>query len=208
MVLADLVIPSRHTWSYRSNQSPSYTKWRGVVRFYKIVVLCVALSPLVGIAQAQWELETDPTAYALKGFSAHVGHPILHGRLRLQLGTYGAETPVWIHGNSGFTENSRGVTFKLDYFPLRPLGGLFVGADSNYSHLRYELDQTHERTYRDIAALGPRVGYRFDVGKHFYVSPWVSVDYQFNAKNVTISGKTFHESRYSVFPAVHVGWRF
>jgi hypothetical protein len=30
--------------------------------------------------------------------------------------------------------------------------------------------------------------------------------YQFNATDVTISGKTFHEKKYSVFPALHFGW--
>lgn len=116
--------------------------------------------------------------------------------------------PSGIHGNSGFIEDSRGVTLKFDYFPLRRSGGLFFGADGNYARVRYELNQTHERTYRNIVGLGPRVGYRFNFGEHLYVSPWVSVDYQFNAKDVTMSGKIFHESRYSVFPAVHLGWRF
>jgi hypothetical protein len=176
--------------------------------FCKIIVLCTALSLWPAFARAQWEAEADPTAYALKGFSAHVGHSIFDGRSRLQFGAFGAETPEWIHGNSGFTENSRGVTLKVDYFPLRPSDGWFVGADSNYARVRYELNQTHERTYRNLVGLGPRVGYRFNFGKHLYVSPWVSVDYQLNAKDVMISGKTFHESRCSVFPALHLGWRF
>jgi hypothetical protein len=176
--------------------------------FYRIIVLGVSLSLLPAVAQAQWETEADPAAYALKGFSAHLGHPIFGGKLRLQFGAFGAETPEWIHGNIGFAENSRGVTFKCDYFPLRPLDGLFVGADSNYSRVRYELEATHERTYRNIVGLGPRVGYRVNFAKHFYISPWVSVDYQFNARNVTISQKVFHETRYSFFPAVHLGWRF
>jgi hypothetical protein len=176
--------------------------------FCRIIVLCAVHLLFSAVAQAQWEVEADPTPYGLKGFSAHVGHPISDGRSRLQFGAFGAQTPEWIHGNIGFTEDSRGLTFKVDYFPLRPLSGLFVGADSNYARVRYELDGTHERTHRNIAGLGPRVGYRFNFGKHLYVSPWVSVDYQFNAKNVTISGKIFHEARYSVFPAVHLGWRF
>lgn len=178
------------------------------MRFYKFLFFCVPffLGPVT--TQAQWEVESDPTAYALNGFSAHVGHPVFDGRLRLQVGAFGAETPEWIHANSGFTEDSRGGTFKIDFFPLRPLSGLFVGADSNYSQVRYELEETHERTYRNMVGLGPRVGYRFNVGKHLYLSPWASLDYQFNAKDVSISGKTFHEKKYSLFPAVHVGWRF
>lgn len=175
------------------------------LQFFSILRSLVLLS---ATANAQWEAEVDPTAYALKGFSAHVGRPIFAGRLRLQAGAFGAETPEWIHGNSGFTEYSSGGTFKVDCFLLRPLSGLFVGLDSNYSRVRYELDQTHERRYRDMVGLGPRVGYRFDVGNHFYMSPWFSVDRQFNAKDVSISGKTFHEKEYSLFAAVHLGWRF
>lgn len=178
------------------------------MKAYKFLLLCCSFFLGTFTAQAQWEVESDPTAYALKGFSAHVGHPIFDGRVRLQAGTFGAETPEWMHGNSGFTEYSSGGTFKIDCFPLRPVSGLFVGADSNYSRVRYELDQTHERAYRNLVGFGPRVGYRFNVGKHLYVSPWLSVDYQFNAKDVSISGKTFHEKEYSVFPAVHLGWRF
>jgi len=63
--------------------------------FCKIIVLCTAFSLLPAFAQAQWEGEADPTAYALKGFSAHVGHPIFDGRSRLQFGAFGAETPQW-----------------------------------------------------------------------------------------------------------------
>jgi hypothetical protein len=176
--------------------------------FGKIVGLTAALTLFSAVAQAQWEAEADPTAYALEGFSVDLGHPILGERFRVQLGAFGAETPEWVHGNSGFAENSLGLTFKFDYFPLRPSSGLFLGADSNYSWVRYELNQTHEHVDRNIVGLGPRVGYRLNFGKHFYLSPWVSVDYQFNAKDVTISGKTFHENRYSVFPALHLGWTF
>jgi hypothetical protein len=40
------------------------------------------------------------------------------------------------------------------------------------------------------------------------MSPWISLGYPCNAKDVTISGKKFHVARYSVFTAVHLGWKF
>ena len=83
-----------------------------------------------------------------------------------------------------------------------------IGGRFGLRQLRKELDQTHERTYRNIVGLGPRVGYRFNLGKRLYIGPWVSVGYQFNAKDVTISGKMFHEDWYSLFPAAHLGWKF
>ena len=176
--------------------------------FYRLLFCCTLLFSGSAFAHVQWEVEADPMAYALKGFSAHVARPFSAGRFRLQLGTYGAELPQWTYGNSAFTVNSRGGTIKFDYFPLRPLDGLFFGVDSNYSHVRYELNQTHERRYNNITGLGPRVGYRFNVGEHFYVSPWISLDYQFGAKDVSVAGETVRGNKYSVFPTVHLGWRF
>lgn len=208
MFLSDRVIPTRLTPSYRSNWDYQHQKEVSTLRFWKIILFCAAFSILPAVAHAQWEVEADPTAYALKGFSAHVGHPIFAGKAHIQLGTFGAETPEWIHGNSGFTENSRGATFKFDLFLQRPRSGLFIGVDSNEARVRYALDSTGERAYRNLFGLGPRIGYRFNLRDHLYISPWVAVDYQFNARDVVISGKTFHESAYSVFPAVHIGWSF
>jgi hypothetical protein len=63
------------------------------MRFYKFLFFCVPFFLGRVTAQAQWEVESDPTAYALDGFSGHVGHPVFDGRLRLQVGVFGAETP-------------------------------------------------------------------------------------------------------------------
>jgi hypothetical protein len=175
---------------------------------WKLFLLCVILSFSPLAAHAQWEVEADPAAYALSGYSIHVGDPILSGKSRLQFGAFAAETPEWVHGNSGWTEKSHGATFKFDYFPFHPLRGLFFGLDTSYARVRYTLQQTHEKTYQNVVGLGPRIGYRFDIGRHFYVSPWVSVDYQFGAKDVVLSGKTFEQGKIAVFPAVHLGWRF
>jgi hypothetical protein len=40
------------------------------------------LSFLPAAASAQWEVEADPTAYAVSGYSAHVAHPIFDGKSR------------------------------------------------------------------------------------------------------------------------------
>ena len=178
------------------------------MRLWRPFFLCVVSTFVPLAAHAQWEVEADPTAYALKGYSVHVAHTLWDGKSRLQFGAFGAETPEWVHGNEGWTENSRGVTFKLDYYPLQRLRGLFVGLDSNYARVRYKLQETGESRHENIVGLGPRIGYRFDVGEHLYFSPWVSLDYQFGAKDINISGKTFEQGRLSIFPAVHVGWRF
>jgi hypothetical protein len=97
---------------------------------------------------------------------------------------------------------------KADYFPIRPAKGLFVGVQSDFSHDRYRFDSTSEDVHRNNFRLGPRLGYRFDVGHHLYISPWCSVVYQFDARDVVLSGHRYKQSNYTFFPTVHLGWRF
>jgi len=61
---------------------------------------------------------------------------------------------------------------------------------------------------RDGAQRALALGWRFAFGDHFYATPWISVGYTFNAKDVTLAGSTYSPSRITVFPAVHLGYRF
>lgn len=56
--------------------------------------------------------------------------------------------------------------------------------------------------------MGPRVGYRFELGERFHVTPWVSVRYLFGAENIDIDGRRFESDDIGVFPTVHLGWKF
>jgi len=41
-----------------------------------------------------------------------------------------------------------------------------------------------------------------------YVVPWVSVSYNFDGDDVVIGGQEFTRSPVTIFPTVHLGWRF
>src|SRR3569833_1012883 len=56
--------------------------------------------------------------------------------------------------------------------------------------------------------VGVHAGYRFELPDGFYVTPWLGVGYDFGTHDVTFQGATYHPSAISVFPAVHVGFRF
>ncbi|MFP2961700.1 hypothetical protein ACLEPN_28830 [Myxococcus sp. 1LA] len=56
--------------------------------------------------------------------------------------------------------------------------------------------------------MGPRIGYRFVVTDHLYITPWVGVSYSGHQEAVAIDGREFELSRFGFFPAVHLGWRF
>jgi hypothetical protein len=175
-----------------------------------MILAAVWLLLIPTAAHAQWEVEADPIAYALGGFSVHGARELPGGRERLQVGVFGADVPAAWLANEAFTENSRGVTVKFDYFLRDRPAGLFVGADGDYSRERYGLKRTGESTGRNLFGLGPRVGYRFDIGRHFYVTPWFSAAYEFNVQDdVVLSGERYdQQQKYSLFATVHAGWRF
>jgi hypothetical protein len=172
------------------------------------VVSAAFLLVLPAAAQAQWEIESDPIAYALHGFSLHVASELPGGRERLQVGVFGADVPAsWLPHQ--FAERSRGITMKFDYFLGDQQQGMSIGVDGDYSREDYALMNVDGHTQRNLFGLGPRVGYRIDVGRHFYLTPWFSAGYQFNVHDdVVLSSERFDQKKYSVFAAVHAGWRF
>lgn len=179
------------------------------MKWTMILAMAAWLLLIPTAAHAQWEVEADPIAYAVGGFSVHGARELPGGRERLQVGVFGADVPsAWL-SNDAFTERSRGVTVKFDYFLHDRPSGFFVGADGDYSQEHYGLKSTGDTTNRNVFGLGPRIGYRFDVGRHFYVTPWFSAAYEFNVQNdVVLSGERFDQQKYSLFATVHAGWRF
>jgi hypothetical protein len=89
-------------------------------REHRLAVLAVALTTVPVAAHAQWEIEADPIAYGLKGFSGHLGRQVAGGAGRLQIGVLGADVPEAWHGNDGVTQRARGVTATADYFLQAP----------------------------------------------------------------------------------------
>lgn len=157
---------------------------------------------------AQWEVEADPFAYLVNGYSGHIARQILEGNVRLQAGVFAADVPSVFHGEDDFDLRVQGVTLKADYFFSGNTQAWFIGLDGDYTEVRYRLKVTRESTTRHISGFGPRTGYRFEFGDNIYVTPWISIRYLFNAKDVVISDNEFSEDNIAIFPTVHLGWRF
>lgn len=182
------------------------TSWgrRALTTLLRIAMLGAAISPY---AEAQTEVEMDPVAYALKGYSGHIGK-VFGARNRIQAGAFGLEIPKFYGGNQNFTLRGNGGTLKYDRFLKKGTKGLFAGVDGSFTRTRYTLDATGETTYRNGISIGPRVGYRFELGKHLYLTPWFSCGYVFNpGPAVVVGGKTFDRSSFGFFPTVHIGWK-
>jgi hypothetical protein len=158
------------------------------------------------VATSQVEVEVDPIAYVASGFSLHVAK--VFGPVRLNVGTFGADIPSWLHGNEGWTSTMRGVGVKLDHVGATS-AGFFVGAEGGYMRMAYRFLSEGENVTRDVVGVGLRGGYRLPLGgRGLYVAPWVGVGYNFDGPAVEVGGEEFERSPISIFPTVHIGWRF
>lgn len=175
----------------------------------KVSVLMLVVAIILAApsrAAAQVEVEVDPIAYGLNGFSLHVAKVL--GSARVNVGTFGADIPRAFHGNAGWNATVRGVGLKLDYLGS-DLDGLFVGAEGGFMRMRYTLRSAAETAKRNNIAGGVRGGYRQPIGgSGLYVVPWVGVSYGFRTEDVVVAGETFESGAWTVFPTVHIGWRF
>jgi hypothetical protein len=157
-------------------------------------------------ATAQVEVEVDPIAYALHGYSLHVAKVL--GRTRLDVGAFGVEVPSRVHGNEGWTATMRGVGLKWDYVGSSSYGA-FVGVDPGYVQARYTVDATGQSETRGIIGIGIRGGYRLPLGpRGLYVTPWASVSYNLGGDEVRIGNARFARKSVEIFPTIHIGWRF
>lgn len=156
-------------------------------------------------AASQVEVEADPFAYALNGFSLHLATRM--SDLRFSAGTFGIDVPRFFHGQDDWSAKMRGAGIKVDHVGSST-DGFFVGADAGYMRMSYTLDEAAATAKRGELNVGVRGGYRLPVGgAGFYLAPWVGIGYSFG-DDVRIGEQTFQHTPIVVFPTIHVGWRF
>jgi len=162
-----------------------------------------------------FEFETDPIAFILKGYSAHLGYQT--GHFRWDVGVYGVEVPSFFSGYDNFDIRSNGAGIKLDYL-FQKRKGLLVGIESNISRERVSPksndDKDLTKRFTNVS-LGMRVGYRWMLGskkndyKGLYIFPWVSfLSVNLNPQSAIIQGEEYKQKTFSIFPTVHFGYSF
>lgn len=183
-------------------------------RFVDFFLLCTFL-PLYGPAQQNpkphLEIETDPLAYVLRGYSAHAA--ITYGEFRTSVGVYGIEPPDFLKGNDAFYVFTSGFDFKTDYL-FGSARGVHAGIQATYSRDRIGLiDATYRENLWGLN-IGIRGGYRFLFGKAenhyrgFYIAPWAALMYNPSPKTVRHGDADYKQAAWFPFPTLHVGWRF
>ncbi len=151
------------------------------------------------------DIEIDPIAFALDGFSLHVG--IGQGRYRLDLGAFGLTVPEAIHGQKDFQSSFAGYGAKFDVFLNDDGWGPFAGIEGGFTRMTVVDIETSRSADDSAFGGGLRAGWRIQLPKDFYLSPWIGVGYRFG-QDLNVAGRTYDNNPITIFPTVHLGRRF
>lgn len=161
--------------------------------------------------KAHFDVELDPIAYALKGFSVHLGYQ--KNVIRYDAGVFGLDEPSSFSVNKDFKVRLKGFGIKAIYMGNKP-GGWFAGIGTDYGFVNATHKLTGDQKKGNTIGIGINGGYRVLVGKTaktgsgLYFSPWLGVDKVFFVKKPVFTSTTYKEQNIRFFPTVHVGWRF
>jgi hypothetical protein len=180
-----------------------------------IIVLALISSQLMAQKDSlrfkkTFEIEVDPLAYLLKGYSVHGIYN--HNHLRFDLGYFGIEIPgEWI-GNENYTIRNTGFGLKINYM-LKKVNGLYSGIDFGYGETTATENESKLQDKGHNLSLGTHLGYRiflFPNQKNalngLYLTPWAGISY--NHVYDKIKFENYKNSKLGYFATFHIGYRF
>lgn len=155
------------------------------------------------------DVELDPIAYALEGYSVHAG--LRYDFWRLDIGAFAALAPEFSHGNQGIEAYGGGFGLKWDIRFTEDQSGFLVGVEANTSRWELRNSASGDVDRQRLFNVGMRVGWEFLLDYGFYVVPWVGVAASLGGEDVTLGSGAdavrWDSVPYQVFPTVHLGWR-
>lgn len=157
-------------------------------------------------SQPHVDVEVDPTAYVLRGHSLHAG--VGWGRLRADLGAFALALPDALSGTDDFDLSFDGYGAKLQYFLFAEQAGGFAGVDVTVERQLVQRKGTELASRHTQVGVGVHVGWRFTFGPHLYATPWLGLVYELNPTKTSLGGIAYQGDRVTVFPTVHLGYRF
>lgn len=182
----------------------------------KSITIAVLLmsTALQGFAQNQRriEIETDPIAFALNGYSFHFIH--VSKRFRTDLGIFGIHQPDGYSPNKGYDIQSAGAGLKLNYL-MNKTETVFAGIGFGYYENNIQHIESGTSAVHKVASVGFHAGYRWfmfrksaNSFRNLYLTPWASMDYNRPLNNILFEKNGYKQSAFSIFPTVHIGYKF
>ncbi len=157
-----------------------------------------------------FEIEIDPIAYMLNGYSLHGIYN--HKHLRFDFGYYGIETPGKLTGNENYRIRSTGFGLKVNYL-IKKINGFYAGTDLGYGETIATENETKANDTGHNLSFGMHLGYRFFLFPHqhkalrgLYLTPWAGISY--NHVHDKIKFTNYKDSKLGYFATFHIGYRF
>ncbi|MCI4647135.1 hypothetical protein [Phaeodactylibacter sp.] len=125
--------------------------------------------------------EADPLAYINQGYSIHLGYENWKWRTRFDLTTVRVDYPEtfedFLYGTTAFDLVIRIDGIKVDYLlNKKDLNkGAFVGVDINSTRLLLTHRETGGEEVINEVNIGIRGGYKLNIWKGFYITPWAAL---------------------------------
>ncbi len=159
-------------------------------------------------AYATIEIEIDPIAFALKGYSFHLIYS--DDSNRFDVGVFALELPEDSR-NEHYTVSFQGTGVKWDYFG-DSVDGFFAGLEASTNEVLFEYDDLDddlpkEDTTETLTTYGVRFGYRIGTDG-LYLTPWLGINAAELADDVELGGQKYEQRSVIFFPTVHIGYRF
>lgn len=180
----------------------------------KLIIGLLLLSiPSANAQSNNLEIELDPLAYILGGFSGHIAYAFKNQRI--QFGVAGLALPESFQSNEGITERFVALpSLKWDYFFGKEDAshGFFAGPTIDYLFMTYK--SVTDEVKGSNLNLGIRGGYKFDLFKKnkilsgLYLTPWLGLSYNVLSNDIELDNKIYLTNRLTVFPTFHLGWAF
>ncbi|HNV27502.1 MAG TPA: autotransporter domain-containing protein [Cyclobacteriaceae bacterium] len=178
---------------------------------FVLIYVGIAFYSLAQNQISRIEMEIDPIAYVLKGYSLHGIY--VKDRIRTDLGVFGIMQPEGYGGNDGFQVRSQGFGLKVNYL-LNEKETWFGGIGTGYTNNTIKLKESSETQKQNAVSMGVHLGYRWfafkntdNAWKNLYIAPWFSVDYNHPLKEVNFIGGEYKQKAISFFPTIHIGYK-
>ena len=162
--------------------------------------------------KSSWEIEVDPIAYILNGYSVHGIYQT--GRMRFDAGVYGVEVPESFQSSKGFKLKNQGLGVKVNYL-LQGIQGFYAGIGLGYSKLEATRRESGEKAEGNSIGAGVDIGYRLFLAKEkegtrkgLYLTPWLGINYNFYPDKIKFTDREYKQKPFELFPTVHLGYRF
>jgi len=156
-------------------------------------------------------IEADPFAYINKGYSIHLGYE--NWGMRFDLTKVKVDFPAAFeeafYDTKAFdlVTNINGI--KVDFFGNRQnwTRGAFAGVDINHQTLNFTHRESLQSENLSTFNIGVRAGYKVNLFKGFYVTPWVALWKNVNdIQSFTVGDDIIDTNEWDWIATIHFGY--